>query len=841
MKHMYIAALLIISFHQVQAQTYVTIPDAHFVTWLQTNVPSAMNGNQMDITDPAVTSMTNVNVSDLSISDLSGVEYFSSLTMLNCDSNLLTGIAQFPPYLVSLSCKDNQISFLGSLPPSLRTLKCNNNNLSTLPLLPDSLEFLNVNNNQITAISSLPVMLSDLMCSDNGLNTIASFPPNLNTIYCPNNNLSGLPLLPATLRDLSCNNNLLTNIPALPSSILSLYCSNNLLTNLPALSNSLEWLLCDHNQIANLPALPANLFCLDCSSNLLTSLPSLPTYHFGVLICDSNQLTSLPALPSFLGLLDCSNNMLSSLPPLPNSIAIVSCMNNQISCFPTFPSAQLHTLKISGNPFTCLPNYVPAMDSVLLSYPICVLNDGVNNPNNCDGFEGSMGRVFYDNDSDCLSDSSEYGLANTRLLLSDSLGIQIGQFYTSINGAFSTLLPFGSYTITVDTAAMPFYASCSNPGIDSTVTLDSSNMSISGIDFPVVCNPGFDVGVQSVSYSGIPFPGQTNIISVNAGDMSQWYNLHCASGISGEVQVTVNGPVSFVGIATNALVPAINGNVFTYTVSDFGFIHNAQDFGLIFSVDTTAQSGDTVCIQVSVSPVSGDNNPSNNTLNYCYSVVNSLDPNSKEVYPSIVPPGYENYLTYTIHFQNVGTYSALSIRIKDVLDENLDPSTFQLAGYSHNCTVSLSGNELYVWFPAIYLPDSISDPEGSCGFIQYRIKPVSALPSWTHIPNTASIYFDYNNPVVTNTATCVFGYQGISEQTDPGAEINIFPNPASEEINISGITCPALVAVYDISGKMLMSQNIFNPVLNISSLQPGLYFLEIRTEKGVVVKRFVKE
>ncbi|KAF5040797.1 hypothetical protein DSECCO2_529700 [anaerobic digester metagenome] len=481
------------------------------------------------------------------------------------------------------------------------------------------------------------------------------------------------------------------------------------------------------------------------------------------------------------------------------------------------------------------------MDSVSLTYPICVLNDSMNNPNGCDGFEGSLGHVFYDNNNDCLSDSSEYGLANTRLFLSDVSGTQVGQFYTTIHGEFSTLLLPGTYTITVDTAGMPFHIACSNPGIDSTITLDSSNMSVSGVDFPVVCNPGFDAGVQSISYSGIPFPGQTNIIRVNAGDMSQWYNLHCASGISGEVQVTVNGPVIYMGIAANSLMPSINGNVFTYTVSDFGSIDNANDFGLMFSVDTNAQSGDTVCIQVSVTPVTGDYNPSNNILNYCYTVLNSCDPNSKEVYPSLVPPGYEDDLTYTIHFQNVGTYNALSVRIKDVLDQNLDPSTFQLAGYSHNCVVSITGNELYVWFPAINLPDSASNPVGSCGFIQYRIKPVSGLPSWTHIPNTASIYFDYNNPVVTNTATCVFGFQGISENSDPETVIRIFPNPASEEINIYGIAVPALVSVYDVSGKLLISQEIADPIVNIGTLQSGLYFLEVLTEKGAVVRRFVKE
>lgn len=841
MKHIYFLAFLIISIPQSQAQTYVTIPDTNFVSWLQANVPSAMNGNQMDITNPDVTSLTTMDVSDLAITDISGVEYFSSLTMLNCDSNQLAGIFAFPDSLETLYCSYNQILSFGPIPASLRMLICNNNNLTALPLLPDSLRILYVTSNQIANITSLPLMLDRLNCSGNGMNSISSLPANLNTLICSNNNLNNLPPLPATLVYLWCNGNLLSSIPALPPSLYFFYCHNNLLTDLPALPNSLHYVLCQNNQIDSLPTLPANLFNLNCSSNLLTVLPVLPTYHFGILYCDSNQLISLPALPSFLGVLDCSNNQLTSLPQLPDSLMGLNCMNNQINCFPNFPSARLGSLKISGNPFTCVPNYVPAMDSVSLSYPLCVLNDTVNNPYGCESFEGAVGSVFHDNNNNCLQDTLEYGLANTRLLLSDFVGNQIGQFYTAINGEFSTILSSGTFTITVDTSGIPFHISCPNPGIDSTVTLDSSNMSISDVDFPVVCKPGFDVGVQSVINTGIPFPGQINTIMVNAGDMSQWYNLHCASGISGEVQVTVNGPVTFDGLAANALTPTINGNVFTYAVSDFGLINNAHDFGLMFSVDTTAQSGDTVCIQVSLSPVSGDNNPSNNTLNYCYSIVNSLDPNSKDVYPTIVLPGYEDYLTYTIHFQNVGSYSALSIRIKDILDENLNPSTFQLIDYSHNCTVSLIGSELYAWFPAINLPDSASNSEGSCGFIQYRIKPISGLPSWTHIPNTAAIYFDYNAPVVTNTATCVFGYQGISENNDPGTGIRVFPNPASEEINISGITCPALVAVFDVSGKLLISQEITSPRLDIGLLQPGLYFLEILTETGGVVNRFVKD
>jgi hypothetical protein len=44
-----IIALIGLSFNATKAQ-FVTIPDGNFVTWLNTNYPSCMNGNQMDTT-----------------------------------------------------------------------------------------------------------------------------------------------------------------------------------------------------------------------------------------------------------------------------------------------------------------------------------------------------------------------------------------------------------------------------------------------------------------------------------------------------------------------------------------------------------------------------------------------------------------------------------------------------------------------------------------------------------------------------------------------------------------------------------------------------------------------
>jgi uncharacterized repeat protein (TIGR01451 family) len=167
--------------------------------------------------------------------------------------------------------------------------------------------------------------------------------------------------------------------------------------------------------------------------------------------------------------------------------------------------------------------------------------------------------------------------------------------------------------------------------------------------------------------------------------------------------------------------------------------------------DTTAQAGNQICVHVEISTSPIDANTTNNAYDFCYNVVNSYDPNMKEVYPVDVLPGYDDWFTYTIHFQNTGNAPAFNIRLRDTLDTQLDLNTFEVLGYSHPANVGLSGNILTVRFNNIMLPDSTSDYEGSMGYFQYRIKPIGVLLSGSQINNTAYIYFDYNAPIITNT------------------------------------------------------------------------------------------
>lgn len=673
MKILLCAILVLVAFAS-NSQTYVTIPDANFVSWLQTNYPSCMNGNQMDITCTNITNETSVDVSSQSISDLTGIQYFTALSNLNCSDNLLTTLPGLPANLTILSCDGNALTALPTLPAGLEQLICYNNNLTSLPGLPGS----------------------------------------LTTLYCLQNNLASLPALPFFMSTLDCSHNSLTGLPALPGSLTTLHCENNSLTSLPALPGGLT-----------------------------------------VFSCNNNNLTSLPALPSFLDNLECQNNTITSLPNLPSSVRHLNAANNNISCFPIF-SNNLLTISIIPNPFTCLPNYVNAMDVQTKAYPLCINGDMVNNPNGCLGASGGItGFAFKDNNTDCIRNTGDSAVKNIPFLLYDNNNNLIGQTYSYQNGSYQFVTAPGTYTVHRPTSSSYTYL-CASPGASSTVTVTQGNPLVTDVNFDIACRNGFDIGVKSAVPVGRVFPGQQHTLQVVAGDMAQWFNLHCANAPGGQVKITVTGPVTYNGPAPGALTPTVGGNIYTYTISDFDNVNILHDFGLLFTTNNTAHAGDAICVTISVTPTAGDKKKTNNHYNFCYHVVNSYDPNLKEVYPENVLPGFSDWLTYTIHFQNTGSAPAFNIRVADTLSNNLDLDSFEVISYSHFNRTSLTGNAVDFSFPDIMLPDSSSDLAGSHGFISYRIKPKPSLPAGTEMSNHASIYFDYNAPIVTDTALTRF-------------------------------------------------------------------------------------
>ncbi len=753
--------VLVLKFAPAKAQ-WVTIPDANFVTYLQANYPSCMNGNQMNTSCSEILNADYLSLSNLNISNLFGIQYFNNLQTLECYNNQLTSLPALPNNLTYLDCYSNLLSNLPSLPNNLTYLDCSVNLLSNLPSLPNSLEIFSCNNNLLGSLPVLPNTITNLGCGFNQLSSLPVLPNDLEILFCLNNQLTSLPVLPIGLTYLDCSYNQMISMPALPASLSTLYCDHNQLGSLPTLPNSLTILWCNNNQLTSLPAIPNSLPSLNCSANLLTSLPTFPD-SFLIINCSSNLLTSLPALHNSFNSLSCQNNQLSSLPPLPNSLTNLRCSYNQLNSLPILPNA-LQSFQINNNNISCLVNLpitsngdisnnpltcVPNQTNYSLGLPLCTDSDPVNNPNNCPGVN-ITGTVYKDINGNCTLNTTDLRAQNIPIKLYDNQNNFLAQSFT-INGvySFTTLLP-DTFQVKIDTTSLPVSMACGQNSTQS-VTLTSVNQTIQNINFPVVCNAAYDALVQSVTPQGWVFPGQTHILRTNVTNNSNWYNLNCTSSIvSGTFSIQVNGPVSFVAPAAGALTPTVSGNTYTYNIANFTTL-NPNSFGLQLMTDTTAQATDQVCVHVEISPNPIDADTNNNVYDFCYNVVNSYDPNMKEVYPVDVLPGYDDWFTYTIHFQNTGNAPAFNIRLRDTLDTQLDLNTFEVLGYSHPATVGLSGNILTVRFNNIMLPDSTSDYEGSMGYFQYRIKPNGVLLSGSQISNTAYIYFDYNSPIITNT------------------------------------------------------------------------------------------
>lgn len=183
-----------------KAQTYVLIPDDNFATYLKGLVPSAMKAQSLDITNTLVTTGTKtINVGGQNIKDLSGIQYFTSLTRLECHLSGLTNIPALPNSLQFLDCSSNNLTNLPALPSSLTNLICCNNFLTSLPSLPNSLTELNCQFNSLTSLPILPISLDMLQCHYNQITYFPSFPKSLTYVDLSSNPNTCLPnhVLPA--------------------------------------------------------------------------------------------------------------------------------------------------------------------------------------------------------------------------------------------------------------------------------------------------------------------------------------------------------------------------------------------------------------------------------------------------------------------------------------------------------------------------------------------------------------------------------------------------------------------------------------------------------------------
>lgn len=201
------------------------------------------------------------NVSFNYIKSLKGIEYFTSLTSLNCMGDEITSLdLSHNTALKSLQIRGNYelVLDLSKVPTTLTWLDCSCTATKKLDLSKHTaLEYLNCEQNNMERLDvSNNTALKTLICSENNLTELdVSKNVALEYLHCPSNKLTSL--------DLS-KNPALTYLNCNYSNVSSINFGDN-----PAL----EELRCQYNQLKELDLSKfASLSLLDCGYNQMTTL-----------------------------------------------------------------------------------------------------------------------------------------------------------------------------------------------------------------------------------------------------------------------------------------------------------------------------------------------------------------------------------------------------------------------------------------------------------------------------------------------------------------------------------------------------------------------------------------
>ncbi|SFN63815.1 conserved repeat domain-containing protein/Por secretion system C-terminal sorting domain-containing protein [Bizionia echini] len=265
----------------------------------------------------------------------------------------------------------------------------------------------------------------------------------------------------------------------------------------------------------------------------------------------------------------------------------------------------------------------------------------------------------------------------------------------------------------------------------------------------------------------------------------------------------------------------------------------------------TVNSDDVLNFTASVLPSMNDYSPDNNTYDLEQIVVNSFDPNDKRVVQgnTITTDETSNYLDYIIRFQNTGSANAINVKITDNLHPNLDWSTLSVTSASHDYNVNLislnivNGNNVEFSFDNINLPSEMQNEPESHGYIAYKIKPINSIGEGDVMSGNASIYFDYNLPIITNTVSTEVVNPLSNDEFFIDNNVVIYPNPAVDVIFIKKKSNTQLhsVKLYNIQGRELINLKGNINYIDTREIASGAYILKMETNFGNLNKQIIIE
>lgn len=403
---------------------------------------------------------------------------------------------------------------------------------------------------------------------------------------------------------------------------------------------------------------------------------------------------------------------------------------------------------------------------------------------------------------------------------------------TAPTGKFAIYENNVSSSYDVSFSVNPLYASLYNVNPSALNNLAVTNGVLSQYYFPVTSLQNYnDLGVVVVPVNN-PRPGFSYFNKIVYG------NLGNQVVANGTVTFTKDGAVSISAVSQVGVVNNANG--FTYDFTNLQpFEYRTIDVTMLVPTIPTVTAGQFLVSSATIAPLAGDVSPENNTNSTSQMIINAYDPNDKtEAHgPEILHSSFtsNDYLYYTIRFENTGNASAINVRVNDVLNSMLDENTIKVESASHAYVLDRIGSSLTWRFDNILLPVSVANTMTGKGYITFKVKPKPGYTVGDVIPNVASIYFDFNPAIVTNTFQTEFVAVLESESflTD---EFAVYPNPTSSILNIQSKFNNTIseVTIYDLLGKQLLNKKmaVSATEIDMTNYSPGLYLLEVVSENN---------
>ncbi len=824
-------------------------------------------GSLSSLNVTGLTQLTKLNVSDNNLSVLD-VSSLAGLTELNCNRNNIGSLnLSAMTGLTSLSCDRNNLTALDiASNTALELLNCQENNLAALAVTGHpALVHLDCGYNQISALNVNGLSnLEDLYCHNNNLTSIdVSSLANLVNFSCDNNAIATLDVSGLTeLYYLSCRNNQLADL-TLTTTLTVLDCSQNHLTalNVAPLTN-LEALACDHNQIAELDVAGlTGLYSFQCQDNVLTTLnvtPLVNLKYFGfgnqdLAVVDFSMLTQLQWLTFDGGQ---QTAMTLNFP----SLNYVNVVDTNLETLDFSGSPNVHSLYLFNNANL---NYVNAKNGGSVSLASAAFHPALN--------------YFCANENDIQS-------------IQTSLNNWLGTNAVQVN-SYCSFTPGGAYNTVSGVAHFDYDGDGCGP-TDPTcnfLKVAIADGSTTGVTFTQ--NPGvysfavqqpditLTASVENPSYFDISPASAVLALPANNGTNHIQDFCLTPNGVHPDLEI-VTLPLNQVfagGVASYRISYKNKGNqilsgsvnfAFDDAVADYSGAYpvpDNQSFGnsswnftglmpfesrqIVIDLDINSpldippvNSGDGFNTTATALPSATDDSPSDNVFALSQTAVNSFDPNDKTCLEGNVvgPEMIGQYVHYMIRFENTGTANAQNIVVRDVIDTaKFDVASLVPIAGSHAFTTRiLSGNTVDFIFENINLP---FDDAGNDGYVAFKIKTKPTLQTGDTFSNTASIYFDYNFPIVTNTATTTIQLLGAPD-FEFADVFTLYPNPVQNVLNIlpkSGVEVKS-VSIYNALGQLAQASIGSDTSVDVSQLASGQYFIKIRSDRGTATAKFVK-